>query len=190
MDFYRLSIAWTRILPNGDLSVINRKGVDYYNKLFNSLVERNIEPIVTMCHFDWPMNMQLLGGFSNPLFVNYFLDYANLLFSLYGDRVKRWVTFNEPWAYCSRNALAPGFTGTSEYLCGETVLKAHASVYHMYRTLFYKRFGGEIGITLNSYFYYPKRSTDASAAERALQFQVCFHQPYSSFAQINDQLSV
>lgn len=171
-NFYRFSIAWTRILPNGDLSFINRKGIDYYDNLINSLRKRNIEPIITMSHFDWPVNMQLLGGLANKIFVDYFVDYANLLFKLYGDRVKYWITFNEPYNYCSTDGAATRFKGTTEYLCGQTVLLAHSSVYHLYKASFYGRFRGKIGITLNSYFYYPKRRRDVSAAERALQFQV------------------
>lgn len=127
-----------------------------------------------MVHYDWPLNIQIFGGFSNPLFIDYFKAYANLLFERFGDRVKYWITFNEPFAFCSTYVLALGYIGTSEYLCGHHVLKAHAVVYHWYRKLFYKRQRGQVGITLNSPYYYPKQAKDVSVAERALQFTVCY----------------
>lgn len=123
MDFYRFSIAWPRILPNGDISNVNEKGIDYYNKIIDNLLKHNIQPMVTMYHGDLPQRLQLFGGFTNSIIVEYFTDYARLLFERFGDRVKYWVTFNEPDIFCHGYAIseeAPGtdLHGIGDYLCG------------------------------------------------------------------------
>lgn len=87
MNFYRFSIAWSRVLPNGDISSINEKGIEYYNRLINLLLENGIEPMVTMYHYDLPNELQKFGGLTNPIFVSFFEAYANLLFERFGDRV-------------------------------------------------------------------------------------------------------
>jgi beta-glucosidase/6-phospho-beta-glucosidase/beta-galactosidase len=88
VDFYRFSISWPRILPDGKTSRINPIGVDYYNKLINKLLENGIEPMVTMYHWDLPQVLEDEGGFLNATFPFIFEDYARLLFDLFGDRVK------------------------------------------------------------------------------------------------------
>lgn len=124
VDFYRFSISWSRILPDGDATNVNEKGIEYYNKLIDGLLEQNIEPMVTMFHYDLPSRLQLLGGFSNSIIVEYFEAYANLLFERFGDRVKYWVTFNEPYIICRSYAsnLGPSsmnYHGVGDYLCGK-----------------------------------------------------------------------
>lgn len=100
MNFYRLSISWSRVLPNGDISNVNEKGIEYYNKVIDKLLAMNIEPMVTMYHYDLPQKIQEFGGLTNSIFVSYFEAYANLLFERFGDRVKHWITFNEPYDFC------------------------------------------------------------------------------------------
>lgn len=87
MKFYRFSIGWSRVLPNGDVSNINEVGIEYYNKLIDKLLENGIEPMVTMYHYDLPHDLQKFGGLTNSIFISYFEAYANLLFSRFGDRV-------------------------------------------------------------------------------------------------------
>ncbi|GLH16867.1 Myrosinase 1 [Gryllus bimaculatus] len=87
-DFYRFSISWARILPKGDLSQINQLGINYYDNLINELLDKGIEPLVTMYHWDLPQALQELGGWPNPILVDYFEDYARLLIETYGDRVR------------------------------------------------------------------------------------------------------
>lgn len=123
MDFYRFSIAWPRILPTGDISNVNEKGIDYYNKVIDNLLKHNIQPMVTMYHADLPQQLQLFGGFTNAIIVDYFTAYARVLFERFGDRVKYWVTFNEPDIFCHGYGIsdeAPGtdLQGTGDYLCG------------------------------------------------------------------------
>ncbi|AXK51639.1 glycoside hydrolase family 1 protein [Spiroplasma alleghenense] len=91
---YRFSIAWTRIIPDGD-GVVNSAGVKFYNDLINELIKYKIEPIVTMYHFDLPEALEQKGGWSNPETITAFEKYAQVLFENYGDRVKYWLTINE-----------------------------------------------------------------------------------------------
>jgi len=91
---YRFSVAWTRIYPNGT-GEINQKGIDFYNNLINELLSYNIEPIVTMYHFDLPYALQQKGGWSNRETIDAFENYARTLFTYFGDRVKYWLTINE-----------------------------------------------------------------------------------------------
>jgi beta-glucosidase/6-phospho-beta-glucosidase/beta-galactosidase len=76
------------------------------------LIAKNIKPMVTIYHWDLPQYIQDLGGFTNPMFVEYFKVYADTLFEHFGDRVKTWITFNEPSVYCGEGygytTKAPG----------------------------------------------------------------------------------
>ena len=91
---YRFSIAWTRIIPNGT-GEVNPKGIAFYNDLIKELINYNIEPFVTMYHFDLPYSLQKEGGWSNRKTIDAFVDYAKVLFENYGDRVTYWLTINE-----------------------------------------------------------------------------------------------
>ncbi|CAD7089713.1 unnamed protein product [Hermetia illucens] len=177
VNFYRFSISWTRILPNGDLSSLNRLGIQYYNGLIDKLVANSIEPMVTMYHLDLPYEIQKIGGFTNPLFPQYFESYANVLYSNFGDRVKWWMTFNEPTEYCLNGygtGEEPPFvnaTGISEYLCVDNTIKAHARAYHRYKKDFFKKQGGKIGIVANSGFFL-SRTNDRNIIDRGLQYSL------------------
>ena len=91
---YRFSIAWTRILPEGT-GEVNPKGIEYYNNLINECLKYGIEPIVTMFHFDMPAALDKRGSWSNRESVDWFLEFARVLFENFGDRVKYWLTINE-----------------------------------------------------------------------------------------------
>ncbi|KAG5671417.1 hypothetical protein PVAND_001615 [Polypedilum vanderplanki] len=157
---YRFSISWPRVIING--TKINQKGIDYYNNLINELISNGIQPAVTMYHWDIPQYLQDLGGFANPIISQYFEFYANVLFTNFGDRVKIWMTFNEPLTNCigeygeGRSGASVRAPGVGEYLCGHHVLISHANVYHLYKEKFYKKQKGEIGISLNLRYNYPK----------------------------------
>lgn len=192
MDYYRFSIAWSRVLPNGDTSSINEKGIAYYDTIIDELLANGIEPMVTMYHYDLPQALQLFGGLTNPIIISYFEAYANLLFERFGDRVKYWITFNEPGDFCPAgygdSVHAPGIDahGVGEYLCAHNVLKAHAVVYHTYRKRFADRFQGKIGITISSRFLY-SATNNTYDVDRAMQFGVrlkCFLRNFEIFMRI------
>ena len=93
---YRLSISWTRILPNGDDDTPNAAGVAFYRSLFEECHKYGIEPLVTICHFDAPIALiKKYGGWKDRRMVDAFLKYCRVLFDNYGGLVKYWLTFNE-----------------------------------------------------------------------------------------------
>ncbi|XP_047313628.1 beta-glucosidase 44-like, partial [Impatiens glandulifera] len=95
-EAYRFSISWSRIFPNGT-GAINQEGVDYYNRLINYMVEKGITPYVNLYHYDLPQALQdKYLGLLNRQVVKDFTDYAEFCFMTFGDRVKNWLTFNEP----------------------------------------------------------------------------------------------
>ena len=91
---YRFSVAWTRIIPDGD-GEVNPKGVAFYHRLIDELLAKGIEPIMTMYHFDLPKALDDKGGWSNPATIDAFARYAGVLFDEYGDKVRYWLTINE-----------------------------------------------------------------------------------------------
>lgn len=95
VNAYRFSVSWPRVLPNG-IGKVNEKGVDYYNRLIDGLLERKITPYLTLYHWDLPQALQEKGGFLNENFPEWFLEYAKVIASRFGDRVKHFFTFNEP----------------------------------------------------------------------------------------------
>ncbi|WP_371862543.1 glycoside hydrolase family 1 protein [Mesobacillus foraminis] len=95
MKTYRFSVAWSRIFPKGK-GEINEKGLQFYDNLIDDLVKNNIEPILTIYHWDLPQALQeLYGGWESRQIVGDFTNYAVELFKRYGDRVKYWVSLNE-----------------------------------------------------------------------------------------------
>lgn len=148
VDFYRFSISWSRVLPNGKIDNVNPDGIRYYNELIDALIANNIRPIVTMHHFDIPQALEEEGGFLNITIADYFEDYAGVLYENFGDRVTDWVTFNEPLMVCEygyETAFAPPLiqmTGVGGYLCGHTLLVAHARAYRLYNDNYRESQGG------------------------------------------------
>ena len=92
---YRMSLAWTRIFPNGDDSEPCEEGLAYYDRLFDLLLEHGIEPIVTMSHYEPPLKLAYDGGWSNPTTIDLFVRYAETIMRRYLGKVRRWITFNE-----------------------------------------------------------------------------------------------
>lgn len=91
---YRFSISWTRILPNGT-GEVNPKGIEFYNNLIDECLKYDIEPIVTMFHFDMPAVLDERGSWSKHESIDWFAEFATVLFENFGDRVKYWLTINE-----------------------------------------------------------------------------------------------
>lgn len=178
LEFYRFSLSWPRILPNSFPDKINEAGVAYYNNLINEMLKYNIQPMVTLYHWDLPQKLQELGGWTNPQIVDWYADYARVVFELFGDRVKYWITINEPREVCYQgygvDTMAPrlNMTGVGEYMCAKNLLMAHAKAYHIYDEEFRPTHGGNIFITLSTSWYTPVTKDDAEAAEETLQFEV------------------
>ncbi|EKN6110421.1 6-phospho-beta-glucosidase, partial [Yersinia enterocolitica] len=93
---FRTSIAWSRIYPNGDELTPNAEGIAFYRDLFNECKKHNIEPLVTLCHFDVPMHLVTeYGSWRNRKMVEFFTRYARTCFEAFDGLVKYWLTFNE-----------------------------------------------------------------------------------------------
>ncbi|XP_018320181.1 myrosinase 1-like [Agrilus planipennis] len=178
VNFYRFSVSWSRIYPNGHPYNPNAAGIAYYNNLIDGLLAQNIIPMLTMYHWDLPQRLQELGGWTNPLIVQLFTEYARTLLENYSDRIKYWITINEPYQICNEaygeNGYAPalGMSGRADYLCGHNVLKAHAAVYHLFNNTYRTRNNATMGITLSSSWYEPGSSEEEEAAERTRQFKL------------------
>ncbi|XP_071181431.1 lactase/phlorizin hydrolase-like [Mytilus edulis] len=180
VSHYRFSLSWSRIMSDGTLATVNQKGIDYYNNLINELLANNIEPMVTLYHWDLPQGLQDKGGFKDEAIIEYFNDYARLCFSMFGDRVKLWITFNEPfvvsWLGHGIGVMAPGISepGSTVYTVTHNIIRAHVKAYHTYNDHFRSHFNGKVGITLDCDWKEPREDTlwDRAAAERALQFKL------------------
>lgn len=93
---YRLSIAWTRIFPNGDEEAPNEKGLAFYDKIFDECKRYGIEPLVSICHFDVPVHLiRTIGAWKSRKMMNHFENYCKTIFNRYKDKVTYWITFNE-----------------------------------------------------------------------------------------------
>ncbi|KAL1514331.1 hypothetical protein ABEB36_003604 [Hypothenemus hampei] len=179
VSFYRFSISWPRIFPNGQNNRVNWEGVNYYIAVFKLLKEFNIEPVVTLYHWDLPQPLNNLGGWTNPLLVDYFANYVRFCYEQFGQYVKYWITLNEPQTTCingySSTEFAPGYNikGLGFYYCAYVHLLAHARAYHIYKDEFYETQQGKVSIDLTMRWMEPLNKSDEShvlAAERTLQF--------------------
>ncbi|KAI9169439.1 hypothetical protein LWI28_012343 [Acer negundo] len=186
-DAYRFSISWSRILPYGNLrGGVNPQGITYYNNLINQLLSNGLQPFVTLFHWDLPQALEdEYGGFLHPQIVNDFQDYVELCYRNFGDRVKQWITVNEPLTFASlgyaNGEFAPGRcsncsggnSGTEPYIVSHHLLLAHAAAVKLYRDKYQMSQKGQIGITLNCAWIVPlniESETDHQAASRSLSF--------------------
>ncbi|CAM8999305.1 unnamed protein product [Rhodiola kirilowii] len=153
MDAYRFSISWPRIFPNGT-GEPNQEGIDYYNNLIDALLVKGIQPYVTIYHWDLPQVLEdRYGGWLDKQIVEDFELYATTCFQAFGDRVKYWITFNEPHGMSIQGydtgIQAPGRcsivghllckagkSDTEPYIVAHNVLLAHAVVYRSYQKNF------------------------------------------------------
>lgn len=116
---FRFSISWPRIMPTG-IHPVNQSGIDYYNKIIDFLLECNIEPWVTLYHWDLPHALEEKGGWTNRESVSWFSDYTEVCAQHFGDRVKNWMVINEPSVFTGAGYFlgihAPGKKGLTNYL--------------------------------------------------------------------------
>ena len=173
---YRFSIAWPRIQPSGT-GEPNLAGITFYNKLIDCLLEHDIEPWITLYHWDLPEDLYVNhNGWLNKKIIDYFGEYARICLESFGDRVKHWITLNEPW--CSavlgygNGHHAPGHVDDKEpYIAAHNLLLSHAFAVQIYRKMEINN-DGVIGITNNCDFRYPLTDSieDREAAQRSLEF--------------------
>ncbi|CAJ1078805.1 lactase-phlorizin hydrolase-like [Xyrichtys novacula] len=173
---YRFSVSWPRVLPDGTNNYINEAGLNYYQRLLDALEAAHIEPQITLYHWDLPLALQRVGGWENETIVQRFRDYADVLFSRLGHRVKFWITLNEPYIVANLGygygTFAPGIFG-KQYIAAHNLIKAHAEAWHLYNDMYRARQGGIISITINSDWAEPRnpyKQEDVDAAKRYLQF--------------------
>jgi beta-glucosidase len=168
LNAYRFSIAWPRIIPAGR-GAVNQKGLDFYDRLVDGLLQRNIEPCVTLHHWDLPQALQDEGGWASRATVEAFIAYTDAVTRRLGDRVKRWITQNEPWVVTVlgnlRGLNAPGLCDpnvaaqVSHYL-----LLAHGLAVPVIRA---NSRAAEVGITLNFTPAYPASGSEADCIATA-----------------------
>uniref|UniRef100_A0ACD6AN91 Uncharacterized protein n=1 Tax=Avena sativa TaxID=4498 RepID=A0ACD6AN91_AVESA len=191
LDAYRFSIAWPRLIPDGR-GEINPKGLEYYNNLIDELIRHGIQPHVTVYHFDLPQSLQdEYNGVLSPRFIDDYTAYAQACFESFGDRVKHWVTLNEPnvetltgfdsgvlpprcCSYPFGDNCTAGDSTTEPYLGAHHLLLAHASAVSLYKEKYQATQGGQIGITLLGFWYEPASNSlqDAAAAMRMNDFHI------------------
>ncbi|KAF5730321.1 beta-glucosidase 44-like [Tripterygium wilfordii] len=189
-DAYRFSISWSRIFPNGT-GKVNWKGVAYYNRLIDYMVKKGITPYANLYHYDLPLALEKrYNGLLSDKVVKDFADYADFCFKTFGDRVKNWMTFNEPRVIaalgydngffapgrCSKaygNCTA-GDSATEPYIAAHHLILSHAAAVQRYREKYQEKQKGRIGILLDFVWYEPltRSKADNNAAQRARDFHV------------------
>ncbi|MEZ0240976.1 MAG: glycoside hydrolase family 1 protein, partial [Chloroflexota bacterium] len=128
---YRFSVSWSRVQPDGT-GAVNERGLAFYDRLVDALLEAGVQPLVNLFHWDLPQALQDRGGFANPEVVGAFTDYAALVAGRLGDRVTDWMTFNEPAVYAflghADGIHAPGLRDWPTALrVADNQLRAHAA---------------------------------------------------------------
>ena len=171
---YRFSIAWPRVLPEGT-GTINARGLDFYDRLVDTLLASGITPLVTLYHWDLPLALHERGGWLNRDTALAFADYAEVVARRLGDRVDWWLTHNEPWCAAflgyGIGVHAPGIRDMrAAFLAGHHLLLSHGLALPRLRAHTSKT--AQLGITLNLGPIYPEddRPETLRAARRADAF--------------------
>jgi beta-glucosidase len=116
---FRLSLSWPRILPQGT-GYVNQKGLDFYHKVIDECMEQNIEPWITLYHWDLPQTLEDKGGWTKRDILGCFIDYVDTCTRTYGDKVKNWIVMNEPMSFTGLGYFlgyhAPGRKGLRNFL--------------------------------------------------------------------------
>jgi beta-glucosidase len=161
---YRFSIAWTRILPEG-VGTVNEAGLEFYGRLVDGLLEAGIKPYATLYHWDLPQALEAGGGWRNRETVDAFAAYAGVVSAALGDRVRNWITHNEPWVTSFpghyEGLFAPGRTSFSEALTvAHHVLLSHGRAVPVIRA---NSPESSVGIALDCRPSMPATHKDAAA---------------------------
>jgi beta-glucosidase len=166
---YRFSVSWPRVIPGGS-GPVNEAGLDFYRRLVDGLLQRNITPLLTLYHWDLPQALQFEGGWANRDTVERFTEYAEVIGRALGDRVPTITTLNEPWCTAflghSSGVHAPGLTDNATALAVAHHLNlAHGRSVSVLRSVS----PAQMSITLNLAQVYPAsdRPEDVAAAAHA-----------------------
>lgn len=172
---YRFSISWSRVFPEGTGSV-NARGLDFYSRLVDALLEAGIRPFATLYHWDLPAALDDRGGWTNRDVAGWFADYAETAFRALDDRVETWATLNEPWVVSDGGylfgLLAPGRRSPFEATrVSHNLMRAHGAAVQAYRAGGNRTGVGKkpIGIVVNLEPKYPASDSpeDLAATARA-----------------------
>jgi len=178
---YRFSVSWPRVLPGGH-GQANPRGLAFYERLVDALLEASITPMLNLYHWDLPQELQDAGGWPARITTDRFAEYSDLMFRTLGDRVPYWVTFNEPWVISflgyANGQMAPGISDhTQAYQTAHNLLVAHGKAVQAFRTRGLK---GQIGIVLNTEYPVPESESqpDVDACRRFFeQYVTLFADP-------------
>jgi len=169
LNAYRFSISWSRVLPEGR-GRVNAAGLGFYERLVDALLERGIQPLATLYHWDLPAALDDRGGWLNPDIAHWFAEYADVVFRKLDDRVKMWATLNEPWVVTDggylHGALAPGHKNKYEApIASHHLMRSHAMAVKAYRATGRNK----IGLVVNLEPKYPasRSPEDLAARQRA-----------------------
>ena len=173
LQAYRFSINWARILPDG-IGAVNQEGIRFYKELIEELKKNEIEPYITLYHWELPYELYKKGGFMNPEFVEWFGYYAKVVAENFSDQVKYFFTFNEPQCFIGLGFLngehAPGLKVPVKdtFLMAHHVLMAHGRAVQMLRQ--YAKQNIEIGYAPTGTMSYPatEKEEDIEAARQHL----------------------
>ncbi|XP_066251089.1 myrosinase 1-like isoform X2 [Euwallacea similis] len=180
VKLYRFSISWDRILPTGYVDSLNQAGVDYYVEFVKALLEADIEPLITLYHWDLPQALSEQGGWLNDSTAERFGEYARVVFENLGPYVKLWATVNEPKTTCTLgyglgyHAPALKLIGDGIYQCARVQILAHATAYHILHDEF-PEFDAKISLVIDATFnepLNPNSDDDIEATEREYQFNL------------------
>ncbi|KAL0945754.1 hypothetical protein HGRIS_012043 [Hohenbuehelia grisea] len=189
---YRFSISWSRIIPLGGRNdPVNQAGIQWYSDFIDGLLAKGITPFVTLYHWDLPQALhdRYNGWLNKDEIVKDYANYARVCFEAFGDRVKHWLTINEPWCVAilgyGRGVFAPGRSSdrlrspegnsaTEPWIVGQSLILAHAHAVKVYREDFKPAQKGQIGITLNGDWQMPYDDSpeNIDAAQHALDFAI------------------
>ncbi|CAG9792886.1 unnamed protein product [Diatraea saccharalis] len=177
LNFYRFSISWSRLLPQGLANEVSVDGKKYYSDLVDALLSNGIEPVITLYHMDLPLRLQHFGGWANPLISEWFAAYARVAFSLYADRVKTWITINDPMITCDLGydgLIAPAIRSPTigSYLCSKNILLAHAKAWRLYDREFRPKYHGQISIANQVIWFEEDKKGDSGLADLLMQNSV------------------
>ena len=169
LNAYRFSISWSRILPEGR-GRVNAAGLGFYERLVDALLERGIQPLATLYHWDLPAALDDRGGWLNPDVASWFAEYADTVFRKLDDRVKMWATLNEPWVVTDggylHGALAPGHKNRYEApIASHNLMRSHAMAVKAYRASGKNKIG--LVVNLEPKYAASKSPEDLAARQRA-----------------------